>query len=152
MRTTVYTLFFIVFLSACGSKSGGSASSSAPGSTPTPPTCKSIYSVWTSTTDHEQFDLTGLENQAIHPDYEYTAYDGATCGYATNPNHTLTAQLVLSTTGYTLYMSYSLAMGGQCATYLIPSSIGGKNHAAFITETACNEIEICGQTTCKLFR
>lgn len=150
---------YLVILSALLLTACGSGGGSGPADSGTPPgiapTCKNLYSVWTSKTDSESYDFSAL-NGVTHPDYSYTAHDGSICGYASNPNHTLTAQLIATpnaSSDYQLTMVASLAMSGQCATYVQPSSTGQRTSRAFITMSACGELTICNDYgSCKEFR
>ncbi len=151
-------LVLSILLSGCGAGGG-----SEPGLTDDgipdnlPPTCKTLYSVWNSTSDLESHDLTGLANGAVVQEYQYKASDGVTCGYATNPNHNLSAEMVTATGGtyhWSLNMVASLAMGGTCGTYTPPGSIGNRYSNAVISMLACNELTICepaGAGLCKTF-
>ncbi len=138
----IVTLFGIV---GCGSD-GGAAPTPAAG-TPPGVTCKSIYSVWSSTTDFEVHDFTLMSGGVTLPDYGYTASNGATCGYASNPNHALTARLIVpvgaAAYDYELRMQATLQMVGSCATYYQTGSSGGGTYSGYILESACNEIQIC---------
>jgi hypothetical protein len=145
---------FIFLLIGCSGGGGSSAPTGSGNGITTPPTCKSIYSTWQSDVDQEAFDFTTLDN-ATNPDYQFTADDGATCGYANNPLHSVTAQLVPATNqswDYLLKLHADLALGGQCGYYA--NFAGSKDLTAVIYETGCNQIQIClstGTGACKLF-
>jgi hypothetical protein len=145
-----------VLVSACGS-SGESSSAGGSGGTPTlPPTCKSLYSVWHADTGSTTFDFSSLANGATNSDYEWTASDGSTCGYATNPSQNLSAYITTTTGAYThqLSMVATIAMTGQCAVYTPPGSSGNLYSNALIDASTCDQITICepyGSGNCKTF-
>lgn len=162
-----FLILFFLLLTACGGSGGGTEAGGIDDGTPEgiPPTCKNLYSVWQSISDLEMHDFSNLYGGGILQEYEYKAYDGVTCGYVSNPNHNLTAQILSAASlgltvpwEYQLKMRYSLAMGGQCATYQVPGSIGAKDQVAYIVMTSCNEIQICEDAfasalgSCKIFR
>lgn len=152
-----HLIVLAILISGCASGKGDGSK----GGTTTPtitPVCKDLFSVWQSTTDQESHDFTQLTGEVVLQEYQYTAYDGAICGYVNNPNQNLSAQLVATPNvawDYRLEMNYSLAMGGQCATYEVNGSIGHRQQTAYIIETACNQIKICVDanvpSTCKIF-
>lgn len=150
-------LSITLMLSACGSSGGNNDTRSDDNGSPSEPACKSVYSQWQSDTDFEEFDFTGFENGNLNPDYSYQASDGATCGYATNPNHELAADLIessspLATYDYILRMSATLRMTGACEFYYQNGSTGGGHYNTFISETACNQVTICDDSNhCKTF-
>ncbi len=154
MKTIVVLAMFLV---GCAGGGGGAApaASVAPGLNPS---CKSIYSVWSSTTDSEQWDFTSLAGAVTNPDYGWTASNGVTCGYASNPNHELTAQLTAVVNGHYQYQVATvatLAESGTCGLYIPPGSIGGRYGWVLIDMNACGEIQIChgtgGADICKTF-
>lgn len=159
MKNLILVLLVAV-LTACNSGDSGSGSSGGSGN-PGGPSCKSVYSLWQSDTDSEEFDFTGLENTVIEPDYSYEASNSATCGYPSNPNHNLTGQiipgLVSDPYDYRLKMEATLIMSGTCSTYYETGSSGGGRYNAYIVEVGCNQLQICedvvGSTVgnCKLF-
>ena len=68
-----YLILLSLVLTGCGGSGGGDGSSThAPGNN-LPPSCKSLYSVWTSTTDLEQHDFSNLIGGVIENEYEYKA-------------------------------------------------------------------------------
>lgn len=154
MNKVICLIAIMTWLTACGS-GGGTPGEAGGVPAAVAPVCKGLYDVWTSTTDLEQFDLRPFAPGTPVHEYEYTAYDGAKCGYVTNPNHYLEAQLV--TTGpneYQISMDASAPLGGQCATYVYPDSVDGKHGGVIVKTTACNEIQLClpfGAGTCKTF-
>lgn len=136
---------------------GDSTTVVTPPSNP-PPTCKSLFSVWTSTTDDETFDFTDLENEFEETDFEYKAHDGVACGYKNNPNHSLSAQILVPANpvgyDYMLKMKATLKMVGSCAKYYQPGSSGGGTYIALIIVVGCNQIQVCDSSLsdCKDFQ
>jgi hypothetical protein len=148
-----YMVLVVWFLAGCAKDGKSTTVVVQPPNNP-PPTCKSLFSVWTSTSDCEQFDFTDLEAGSEVSDYEYKAGDGAACGYKNNPNHSLTAQILVPMGtvdyDYQLKMKASLQMVGSCARYYQPGSSG--NYVALIILVGCNEIEVCTTAgDCKTF-
>lgn len=147
-------LLMSVMLTACGvSRNRSGIAPSVPAGIS--PSCKSIYSVWHSTVDFEVQDFSQLQGGVVLPEYEYTANDGALCGYVYNPNHYLSAQIkvVSGLYDYQVSLYYDLPMGGQCATYTPVSSIGNRYANELIKMDVCNQIEICdAYGICKTFR
>lgn len=151
------SLMFLV-LTACASNSDSNQSTAGDPGLPAnlPPTCKTLYNVWTADTDQTRFDFSGLGNGMTINEYEFKANDGSTCGYVSNPNHNLSAVLQVGgpsfSYDYLLKMHYSLAPGGQCSIY--ENTPGSKDQTAVIRMPVCGEIQIClatGAGTCKTF-
>jgi len=149
-------LIFTLTLMACSNDGNDNPQAAADTGIPSgiSPMCKNLYARWQSTMDAEAWDFTSLYAGQVNPDYSFTAYDGATCGYDTNPNHAVTAQIVPGANGtWQLNLHASLALTGQCAYYAAPGS--GNYQAIIIKMLGCGEIQICqnyGAGNCKTFR
>lgn len=159
-------LILSVSLVGCGGSGGGSAPSS-PAPSNGAPSCKSLYSVWTADADHEQWDLSGFESTSAVSDYQWTAYDNASCGYATNPNYAMNATIQKLASGpntgdYVLNMAVvatlpntgaGLAFGGQCGVYNVGTQGPYFNSGIGIVESSCDHLQICvaNFSTCKMF-
>jgi hypothetical protein len=146
-------LIVVFALSACGAGSGSSPAVDNGVPTHIPPTCKNLYSTWTSLTDHEVFDLTSLYAGAINQNFTFVGSDGSICGpmpaQITPPNPNANAGY-----DYQLAMTSGTGLSGSCINYVPPGSIGNRYAYALITMTACGEIKICqnyGSGLCKTF-
>lgn len=158
-------LILLVAMTLVGCAAGGGTASSVPVvSTPLPavvPGCKALNSVWTSTTDSERHDFTNVLHN-VPAAYVFQGRTGQTCGFPNNPSNSLTVlvetpadyQYSSRPWDYRLNLTYSLALGGDCATY--GTGPLDKMQVAFI-KVSCNAIQICNGTNdvapfnCKTF-
>ncbi len=140
---------------SCSKGGGGSTVSATPGA-PTPPTspsggtCKSINSVWTSTTDFERHDFTSV--LTTYSAYTYKGYNNVTC-----PSNAQNAKL---------YASGAVALGAgfeytiEYQLIVDPPAIGcgywkdgAIHHGSAIIHLGCNTLRMCQGITfgCKDF-
>ena len=151
-------LICILTLILVGCGKGGSSpvlGAPAPGLPPgLPGTCKSLYSVWNSMTDSEQFDFTSLQGAAVNSTYTYHASDNSVCGQAG-----LSSQIVqpsgFPTGQYELNLVFSVTPVGACLNYVPPGSIQNRYADAILEMSTCNQLQVCipyGAGTCKTFQ
>jgi hypothetical protein len=151
------TMLLLTFTLACGGKGGGSAQTGAPGpDSPTSPSCKSIYSVWHSSSGFETWDFRGFESSITQTNYRFIADNNQLCGPIENSTQTSTAELhtVTTSTDYQFYWTMltnypSSGPAGTCGDYISPMATPAGKRYYMEIKVGCDEIEICGWVGCK---
>jgi len=148
---TALTLICVFFVTACGGNGGKNVGTGVPGpDSPTPDTCKSIYSVWRDQFGFEIWDLRSFESSTINNDFHYTSGSNVVCGSNTNSPIMAIATLQLMPD----YMPYQISIVidwgrniglgpvGSCSEYHQPGNLPRESTVEIVTEGLCNEIEI----------
>lgn len=134
----------LLILVACGS--GGSGTNtlgdvSNPTPTPVPPGCKALQSAWTSTTDQEAHNLSGLPfTSAAFTAYTWTGYNGSTCSQSAK---LYAGNSVVTGAGFHYVIEFQNNSPGIGCEFWQDGSGPSATHGSALIKVECLQITLC---------